>query len=68
MTSALFEAVGPERRAIDSGVLNAGRQMGSVVGTAPFCESLDVRAALVAGLRHALSFSMFRDCSVKSIS
>lgn len=53
MTSAILEAVGPERIGIVSGVLNASRQMGGVIGIALF-GSLIARAGLLTGLHQAL--------------
>jgi len=49
MTSAFLEAVGAERAGIASGVLQASRQLGGVVGVALF-GSLIARAGLVRGM------------------
>jgi DHA2 family methylenomycin A resistance protein-like MFS transporter len=53
MTSAVLEAVGPERVGITSGILNASRQMGGVIGIALF-GSLIARSGLIAGLHQSL--------------
>jgi DHA2 family methylenomycin A resistance protein-like MFS transporter len=53
MTAAMFDAVQPERSGIASGMLNAGRQMGSVIGIALF-GSLVARSGLIVGLHKAL--------------
>lgn len=49
MTSAFLEAVGAERAGIASGVLQASRQLGGVIGVALF-GSLIARADLVRGM------------------
>lgn len=53
MTAAMLETVGGERSGIASGLLNAGRQMGAVVGIAVF-GSHAARFGLVDGLHHAV--------------
>jgi DHA2 family methylenomycin A resistance protein-like MFS transporter len=53
MTTAMLDAVRPERSGIASGILNAGRQMGSVIGIALF-GSLVARSGLVGGLHQAV--------------
>lgn len=53
MTAAMLDAVPSDRNGIAAGILNAGRQMGSVVGIALF-GSLVARSGLIAGLHQAL--------------
>lgn len=53
MTAAMLESVSADQSGIASGLLNAGRQMGSVIGIALF-GSLAAQAGLVRGLQDAL--------------
>jgi MFS transporter, DHA2 family, methylenomycin A resistance protein len=54
MTSALLGAVDPSMSGVASGVLNASRQAGSVVGVAMFGSFIGHQGHIVAGLRLAL--------------
>lgn len=56
MTSAMLEAVPPEQGGIASGLINAARQMGSVIGIALF-GSLTAQSGLVSGLRQSLGLA-----------
>jgi DHA2 family methylenomycin A resistance protein-like MFS transporter len=54
MTSALLGSVNPTMSGVASGVLNASRQAGSVVGVALFGSFIGQQSHLVTGLRLAL--------------
>jgi MFS transporter, DHA2 family, methylenomycin A resistance protein len=57
MTSATLGAVDPSLSGVASGVLNAARQSGSVIGVALFGAFISQHADLVAGLKLALVVS-----------